>query len=212
MSKNTRTRILLTAVAALLLVAMTVGGTLAWLADTTSEVTNTFKPSNIDIELWEHNLQDNGTLGTTEVTANNNYKMVPGQSVPKDPFVRVKANSEAIWIFVTITKSDNYSDYLKDYVVKSSEWTKLDSASSGNTEVWYKQQAAVTADTIIEILNPQTLTVKEGVTNVEMAALNANNYPTLKFQAYAIQQAGFETVEKAWTEVSTNKPAVYPAP
>ena len=53
MSKNTRTRILLTAVAALLLVAMTVGGTLAWLQDTSDTVENTFTASNIDVELDE---------------------------------------------------------------------------------------------------------------------------------------------------------------
>lgn len=46
MSKNTRNRILLTAVAALLLVAVAVGGTVAYLNATSNAVVNTFTPSS----------------------------------------------------------------------------------------------------------------------------------------------------------------------
>ena len=63
-----------------LLVAGVVGGTLAWLTDQTAEVKNTFTVGDINI-------------GLTETTAD--YKMVPGNTIAKNPTVTVKADSEA---------------------------------------------------------------------------------------------------------------------
>ena len=70
-----------------LAVAMGIGGTLAWLTAKTEAVKNTFTVGNINITL-------------TETTTN--YKMVPGQTIAKDPKVTVKAGSEACWLFVKI--------------------------------------------------------------------------------------------------------------
>ena len=70
-----------------LLVAGVVGGTLAWLTDQTAEVKNTFTVGDINI-------------GLTETTAD--YKMIPGNTIAKDPTVTVKANSEACWLFVKV--------------------------------------------------------------------------------------------------------------
>ena len=53
-----------------LLVAGVVGGTLAWLTDQTAEVKNTFTVGDINI-------------GLTETTTD--YKMVPGNTIAKDP-------------------------------------------------------------------------------------------------------------------------------
>jgi len=93
MSKNTRTRILLTAMAALLLVTMAVGGTLAWLADTTTAVTNTFDATGIDITLEESN-----TPWTME--------MIPGTEKAKDPKVTVEDKTDVdIILFVQFTET-----------------------------------------------------------------------------------------------------------
>ena len=64
-----------------LAVAIGIGGTLAWLTDKTESKVNTFTVGNIDIDL-------------TETTTN--YKMVPGQTIDKDPKVTVEAGSEAV--------------------------------------------------------------------------------------------------------------------
>ena len=64
----------------LLVIGAAVAGTVAWLTDKTVTVENTFTVGNIAIELKE-----------TQRT----YKMVPGQTIDKDPKVSVKAGSEA---------------------------------------------------------------------------------------------------------------------
>ncbi|MBR6668131.1 MAG: SipW-dependent-type signal peptide-containing protein, partial [Clostridia bacterium] len=62
--KNTK-KILVLALAAVLLVAVSVGGTVAFLQDRTQEIVNTFTTSNIDI--------------TLEESKNLDLKMVPGK-------------------------------------------------------------------------------------------------------------------------------------
>lgn len=86
MSKNTRNRILLTAVAALLLVVMTVGGTLAYLTATTSNVVNEFKAAGIDATL-------------TETESDWDMQLIPGTSKAKDPTVTVTTSVDA-WVFI----------------------------------------------------------------------------------------------------------------
>ena len=80
-----------------LLVAGVVGGTLAWLTAQTAEVKNTFTVGDINI-------------GLTETTTD--YKMVPGNTIAKDPTVTVKANSEACWLFVKVTESENLDTFI----------------------------------------------------------------------------------------------------
>ena len=95
--------------ALVLLIGCGVGGTLAWLRDTTDNVTNTFYVGDINIDLNEHTLDENGKLTTTTTNENlTDYKILPGTSQAKDPFVTVKKDSEACWVFVKIVEKDNY--------------------------------------------------------------------------------------------------------
>ena len=71
-----------------LLVAGVVGGTLAWLTDQTAEVKNTFTVGDINI-------------GLTETTTD--YKMVPGNTIAKDPTVTVKTGSDASYVRMKVT-------------------------------------------------------------------------------------------------------------
>lgn len=87
----------LSIVAVVLVLCCAIGGTLAWLTDKTDPVVNTFTVGDINIELKE----------TT-----TNYKMVPGNTITKDPKVTVKANSEACWLFVKVEKSSNFDSFI----------------------------------------------------------------------------------------------------
>lgn len=180
MTKNTRNRILLTAVAALLLVAVAVGGTMAYLTATAGNVVNTFEPSTIAIDINEHD-------ANAAVTKTNTYKMVPGAVLNKDPYVTVKKNSEASYVFVEIIKSATYDDYMLDYTVDKDRWTLV--AENDTTRVYVTEQNATTADTDIAILDPQTVTVNPDVTKKMMDDMIAGTVaePTLTFKAYAIQ-------------------------
>ena len=76
----------LSIVAVVLVLCCAIGGTLAWLTDRTNPVVNTFTVGDINIELKE--------------SENLNLKMVPGNTIAKDPKVTVKADSEACYLFV----------------------------------------------------------------------------------------------------------------
>mgnify|MGYP000581543647 CR=1 FL=1 len=163
-----------------LLVAGVVGGTLAWLTDQTAEVKNTFTVGDINI-------------GLTETTAD--YKMVPGNTIAKDPTVTVKANSEACWLFVKVTKSTNLEAFISYDIAEG--WTAL----SGVDGVYYREVPASTADQTFSVLADDAVTVKSNVTKT-MLETAKTDAPTLTFKAYAIQKDHFATADAAWAEVS----------
>lgn len=161
-----------------LLVAGVVGGTLAWLTDRTAEVKNTFTVGDINI-------------GLTETTTD--YKMVPGNTIAKDPTVTVKANSETCWLFVEVTESENLNNFIT-YTIANG-WTELESG------VYYREVSASNADQTFPVLAGNTVTVKSDVTKT-MLETAKTDAPTLTFKAYAIQRDHFATAAAAWAEVS----------
>ena len=163
-----------------LLVAGIVGGTLAWLTDQTAEVKNTFTVGDINI-------------GLTETTAD--YKMVPGNTIAKDPTVTVKANSEACWLFVQVTESTNLKDFITYAIAEG--WTAL----PGVDGVYYREVPASAADQTFSVLAGDAVTVKSDVTRT-MLETAKTDAPTLTFKAYAIQRDHFATADAAWAEVS----------
>ena len=66
--------------ALVLVVGCVVGGTLAWLTAESDAVTNTFTTSGITV--------------TLEETTGNEYKMIPGYTIHKDPKATVVPGSE----------------------------------------------------------------------------------------------------------------------
>ena len=168
-----------------LAVAIGIGGTLAWLTAKTEEVKNTFTVGNINITLTEK------AGGSTK-----EFKMVPGQTITKDPKVTVKAGSEACWLFVKIEKGKNLDRFI-DYTVDSS-WTALPDADG----VYYREVAATADDMPFSVLTNDQVTVKDTVTKDDMDGITADTYPTLTFTAYAIQRASFDSAAAAWTEAS----------
>ena len=163
-----------------LLVAGVVGSTLAWLTDQTAEVKNTFTVGDINI-------------GLTETTAD--YKMVPGNTIAKDPTVTVKANSEACWLFVKVTESTDLKDFITYAIAEG--WTAL----PGVDGVYYREVPTSAADQTFSVLAGDAVTVKSDVTRT-MLETAKTDAPTLTFQAYAIQKDHFATADAAWAEVS----------
>lgn len=163
-----------------LLVAGVVGGTLAWLTDQTAEVKNTFTVGDINI-------------GLTETTTD--YKMVPGNTIAKDPTVTVKVNSEACWLFVKVTESTDLKDFITYAIAEG--WTAL----PGVDGVYYREVPASAADQTFSVLAGDAVTVKSDVTRT-MLETAKTDAPTLTFKAYAIQKDHFATADAAWAEVS----------
>lgn len=162
--------------AGVMILGMAIGGTLAWLKDSTNAVTNTFTTSDVDIDLTEAAGADN----------DYNFKMVPGATIIKDPTVTVNANSEDCYLFVKIDKSSNYGDFLEEYTIADG-WTAVPREDG----VYYRIVVSSTNNQDFQILEDNTVTVKDTVTKAMMETLKTGGettYPTLTFTAYAIQK------------------------
>lgn len=189
-------------VALVLVLCCAMGGTLAWLVDSTTEVKNTFTYGDINISLWEHELNEDGlTLSTDVFTGEEQtgFKMIPGNKIEKDPTVTVKADSEASWVFVKIVESNNFDDFMTYGV--ASGWTQLTVDAEGNAVtdlIYYREVAATTADTDFAVLANDSVSVKDTVTK-DMLKDGVFVAPTLSFTAYAVQRdANITTAAQAW--------------
>ena len=174
--KRRNRRIALTLCVMFVVLAASIGGTVAWLTDKTGTITNTFTTSNIDIDLTE--------------SENLDLKMVPGNTIMKDPKVTVNAGSEACWLFVKVVKSDNFDGFMTYEM--ADDWTLV----PGETNVYYRTVGATTANTDFAVIKDNQVTVRNSVTKADMNALTEATYPKLTFTAYAVQQANVATVAK----------------
>lgn len=172
-----------------LVVVGAVAGTVAWLTDRTAAVKNTFTTSDITIELTE--------------TPVENYKMIPGCTIAKDPKVTVKADSEACYLFVKLEKSENFADFMTYEMADG--WTELTDVA-GVAGVYYREVPAGTADASFDVLAGNKVTVKDTVTKAKMNALTQATYPTLTVTAYASQlyknNTQTFTAAEAWDHIA----------
>lgn len=220
--KNAGKKLIVTLLSLILVIGCTVGGTLAWLTAQTGTVTNTFIVGNINIELKEHKLQADGTLNNTtagEVTSEDTYKVLPGTKQPKDPFVRVKADSEACYVFVQVQEVNNTvgtANYV-DWEIADG-WTQLGTTENGTTTYW-REQAALTAenaeDAILFVLKGDTDCVTGVVTyantltkeNIDALDTDGNDsieddeMPKLIFKAFAVQKEAGTDATTAWAQI-----------
>lgn len=171
----------LSIVAVVLVLCCAIGGTLAWLTDKTDSVVNTFTVGDINIELTE--------------SENLNLKMVPGNTITKDPKVTVKDGSEACWLFVKVEKSANFDSFMTYEMADG--WTALPDV----TGVYYREVAATTAATDFSVLKDNSVLVKDGVTKTMLNGLDETTFPTLTFTAYAVQKDNVADAAAAWSKL-----------
>ncbi|MGI6508971.1 MAG: hypothetical protein ACOX1L_00535 [Erysipelotrichaceae bacterium] len=179
-------KLLIAIVTLLILITGTIGATLAWLTDQTDTVKNTFTVGNVDITLTE--------------TTGDEYKMVPGNPINKDPKVTVLQNSEECWLFIEIIESDNLADFI-DYSLADG-WSVL---GGGVNNVYYRLVAASDIDQEFEVIAGNAVNVKSTVTKDMMDDLEDDPtlLPTLTFKAYAVQKAGVDSAAEAWAIINT---------
>lgn len=177
-------KITITIICAVLSCVCLIGTTFAWLVDKTDPVENTFTVGNVDIELAESTGLD--------------LKMVPGNTITKDPKVTVIGGSEACWVFIKIEKSANFDTFMT-YALADG-WTPL----AGNDGVYYREVATSAVDQPFAVLNGDKVTVKDTVTKAMMDAITAgtSTNPTLTFTAYAVQRDNINTAADAWAKVT----------
>lgn len=184
--------------ALVLVLGCAIGGVVAWLITQTDPVTNTFTYGDINIDLEESGMtpdpdpEEDGYV--------NEYEMIPGGDIVKDPMITVKAGSEACYLFVQLEKSENFDTFMTYSMAEG--WTELDDGDgNANTTVYYREVAATEVDIEYGVILENTVHVKEEVTKEQLNELNADgseNYPTLTVTAYAVQKDNIATVEEAW--------------
>lgn len=125
---KTKSKALLLTLCAVLLVAASVLGTMAYLTSS-AEVKNTFTIGKVEIKLDEAKVNADGipVEGAARVTANS-YKLMPGTTYTKDPTVTVKAGSEESYVRMKVTfnnaaalmemlpSADNLEDYTPEEI------------------------------------------------------------------------------------------------
>lgn len=177
--------------AVVLLVGAVIGGTLAWFTDKTQEVKNTFTIGNIDIDLEE---------------TKEEFHMIPGWTIDKDPVVSVEEGSEDVLLFVEVTSNNTITEAKGVYSVGeyleyqiAAGWNKLE----GKNNVFYRTVKKTDTERAFSVLLGDEVQVKDTVTKDMMDNLTAE--PTLTFQAYAIQLKNSNTTEfdaaAAWAEL-----------
>ena len=202
---------LMTVLALVLVIAMSVAGTYAYLTSA-DEVVNTFTVGNVAIKLDEAKANTDGTLvdGAARVKANS-YKLLPGHEYNKDPMVTVLAGSESSYVKMTVTftkaaaldaifapNGADMTSIFKGYDSTNWELKKVTEDTGKDTrtyEFWYKEAvAAPNADVALDALF-DSITVPGGINNDQLKTIKGM---TITVNAYAIQADGFNDAADAW--------------
>lgn len=199
--KGKYTKIILTSIALTLVVCGVIGGTVAWLIADTKPVVNTFTYGDINITLEE---TDTNTDGDNNPNTND-YPMIPGNPIKKDPKVTLKANSENAWLFVKLEKTSNFDSFMTYEIADG--WTAL----SGVEGVYYREVNKANSDAVYNVLkedaDKNTVFVKDTVTKEMLNLLDSgttSNYPKLTVTAYAVQKDNIATAADAWAKIPAN--------
>lgn len=187
---KTKSKALLLALCAVLLVAASVLGTMAYLTSR-AEVTNTFTVGSVSITLDEAPVDENGEATTGTRVTENSYKLMPGHEYDKDPTIHVAANSEDCWLFVQITDeiaAIQDADTIATQLAENG-WTPV----AGTTNVYAHKDIANAGNDVVVF---ESFKIKGDIDNTTLATY-AN--ATIKVIAYAVQADGFDTAADAWT-------------
>lgn len=199
--KGIATKTMFMILAVVLIVGISVGGTLAWLTDTTDSVKNTFTVGDINITLTETFNTDSNNDGKFDCWK---AQMIPGYSYKKDPTVTVIEGSVDCYLFVKFEETGNPANYL-DYtstLTVANGWTQGDGTNIPSN-VWYRKVMSAATDRSWELLSGSTVTVNGQKVTKENMATAAK--ASLSYTAYASQlykRAGVEfTAIEAWNNV-----------
>lgn len=220
------TKVLLLLLCAVMLVAGSVMGTLAFLTDK-DDVTNTFTVGNVQIDLYESIVDEMGNKTGGRTDEGNSYHLLPGHTYTKDPTVHILEGSEESYVRM-IVKVQNYSnlkaampadkypeyyngdDFLLQYLVggwDASTWVSTNVIAVADDvatyEFRYKESVAgpvKDADdtTVSELALPALFQTITVPGTVNNTELANLQNVTIFVEANAIQADGFANADAAW--------------
>ena len=189
---------LTTVLAIVLVVALSVAGTYAYLTAQTDQVKNTFTAaglaSEFSLDESKANQQPDGsyTLDVGTRVQENAYSVVPKVTLDKDPTVHVTLEKN-VGAYVFLAVDNNLGNGLTATI--DSTWTALNTTyTDAKGVVWtmyYKQLegSATPAQVDINVLADQQILVGDTV---------AEDCGNITFNAYLTQSAGFTDALNAW--------------
>ena len=161
---------------AVLLVAASVAGTLAYLTDNET-TTNTFTVGKVDIELKEYEVDpQTGKRTETVVDELKDLELVPGRVIEKNPFITVASDSESCWLFVKI--ENNLGEAVT--INGMNGWTAVEGETG-----YYMYNEKVDAGEKIDVFKSVTVDAK-----LEYNDLNGIEDKNIVITAYAVQAEG----------------------
>ena len=182
-------KILLVAIALVLVAAVSVVGTLAFLKYTTTPVENIFVSGNVGATFSE----------PAGEASSHTFKMIPGEKIAKDPQITITANSENAYVFVEIIKSANFDTYFET-LAYADGWSVL---SGPSNIVLYRSYTSAATDTPYTILKGEgDGALKNGFVQVKTTYTGSEGEEKLTFIGGVIQSSGFTTALAAWTELA----------
>lgn len=192
---KTKKKALVMALCAVLLVAVSVAATIAFLTSQDS-VKNTFSVGKVEITLDEADVDEYGTpIAGEERVKQNMYKLIPSHEYTKDPVVHFAAGSEASWLFVKVENdlAAIEADTTIEDQILANGWTKLIIAGA---DVYYKAVFANEGTQAVDYAVFEKFTVAE---DADVSLYEAGD---ITITAYAIQADGLATADAAWTALN----------
>lgn len=202
---KTKTKALVLALCAVLLVVTTVFATMAYLTST-DKVTNTFTVGKVNITLDEADVTPYGEFvfknaeekELADRVKENEYKLIPGHTYIKDPVVHVAEGSENCWLFVKLENGLNsiIDSEFKDGIyegtienqMKENGWSLVE----GTENIYYYKNIIFAKSTQVD----QKVFSRFKIKNDADVASYENK--EIVITAYAIQADGFATAQAAW--------------
>lgn len=181
---------LMTVLAVILVIAMSVAGTYAFLTSRDS-VTNTFTVGQISITLDEAKVDVYGdAVQGADRVDKNTYKLIPGHEYVKDPTIHFAAGSEAAYLFVKVENglADIEAGTTIAAQIAANRWTALE----GVENVYYM---AVPANTGTDAVDYPVFGSFELADDADVAQYGI---ASIVVTAYAVQQDGFSSAADAW--------------
>ena len=224
---KTKSKALLLTLCAVLLVAASVLGTMAFLTSTAS-VENTFTVGSVKITLDEAKVTPDGKpVADAARVAENSYKLMPGHTYTQDPTIHVDAASEDCFIRAKVTLTNarewiaiatKYADNKVENIIKGTDdniwWVSQPAVDNEKNTVTYtfvyKNESHTdelgkriwTSTDSKDLVLFNEIVIPGGLTNDELAAVGSSNITVV---AEAIQADGFETEAAAWAAFDAQK-------
>ncbi|MBQ2960402.1 MAG: hypothetical protein IJE09_04175 [Oscillospiraceae bacterium] len=192
--------------ALVLVIAMSVTGTLAYLTGFDA-VTNTFTVGKVNITLDETDVDVYGVKDGNTRVKKNEYKLIPGREYVKDPVVHFQPNSEKSYLFIKVENGikDIVSGVPIETQIANNNWekhTEILDADGNVTAVVYYQVADASDKEVVDYKVFESFTIDGN------AAVASYDGAQVNVTAYAVQFDGFENNRAgAWDAVKDLKPA-----